>query len=90
MLLHAVLPTTYLLDYKRNTYTKADLQCTNVIQSMEKRLRVACLMQISIMLWRLALPLVVLILAHELKIEDANASLFEAKFHLKLLSFKLL
>uniref|UniRef100_A0A0A0KI62 GB1/RHD3-type G domain-containing protein n=1 Tax=Cucumis sativus TaxID=3659 RepID=A0A0A0KI62_CUCSA len=29
-------------DYKRNAYTEADLQCTNAIQSMEKRLRVAC------------------------------------------------
>ncbi|KAL0546303.1 hypothetical protein IC582_016210 [Cucumis melo] len=47
----------------------------NAIQSIEKRL---------------ALLLVVLILAHELKIEDANASLFEAKFYPKLLSFKLL
>lgn len=29
-------------DYKRNAYTEADLQCTNAIQSMEKRLRAAC------------------------------------------------
>ncbi|KAL0542789.1 hypothetical protein IC582_017866 [Cucumis melo] len=29
-------------DYKRNAYAEADLQCTNAIQSMEKRLRVAC------------------------------------------------
>uniref|UniRef100_A0A9I9CRE0 GB1/RHD3-type G domain-containing protein n=1 Tax=Cucumis melo TaxID=3656 RepID=A0A9I9CRE0_CUCME len=31
-----------LKDYKRNAYAEADLQCTNAIQSMEKRLRVAC------------------------------------------------
>lgn len=29
-------------DYKRTAYTEADLQCTNAIQSMEKRLRAAC------------------------------------------------
>lgn len=29
-------------DYKRNAYAEADLQCSNAIQSMEKRLRAAC------------------------------------------------
>uniref|UniRef100_A0A0R0H0J7 GB1/RHD3-type G domain-containing protein n=1 Tax=Glycine max TaxID=3847 RepID=A0A0R0H0J7_SOYBN len=29
-------------DYKRNAYMEADLQCSNAIQSMEKRLRAAC------------------------------------------------
>ncbi|XP_022926605.1 guanylate-binding protein 3-like [Cucurbita moschata] len=29
-------------DYKRTAYTEADLQCTNAIRSMEKRLRAAC------------------------------------------------
>lgn len=29
-------------DYKRNVYMEADLHCSNLIQSMEKRLRAAC------------------------------------------------
>ncbi|KHN42483.1 Patellin-3 [Glycine soja] len=29
-------------DYKRNAYMEPDLQCSNAIQSMEKRLRAAC------------------------------------------------
>ncbi|KAI4306435.1 hypothetical protein L6164_029712 [Bauhinia variegata] len=29
-------------DYKRNAFMEADLQCSNAIQSMEKRLRAAC------------------------------------------------
>ncbi|KAG6618255.1 hypothetical protein I3842_Q116500 [Carya illinoinensis] len=29
-------------DYKRNAYMEADLQCSNAIQTMEKRLRAAC------------------------------------------------
>ncbi|KAK7327819.1 hypothetical protein VNO77_21911 [Canavalia gladiata] len=29
-------------DYKRNAYMEADLQCSNAVQSMEKRLRAAC------------------------------------------------
>ncbi|XP_027932560.1 guanylate-binding protein 1-like [Vigna unguiculata] len=29
-------------DYKQNAYIEADLQCSNAIQSMEKRLRAAC------------------------------------------------
>ncbi|KAG2396024.1 uncharacterized protein HKW66_Vig0066000 [Vigna angularis] len=29
-------------DFKRNAYIEADLQCSNAIQSMEKRLRAAC------------------------------------------------
>ncbi|KAJ8431708.1 hypothetical protein Cgig2_005215 [Carnegiea gigantea] len=29
-------------DYKRNAYMEADLHCSNVIQSMERRLRAAC------------------------------------------------
>jgi hypothetical protein len=29
-------------DYRRNAYMEADLQISNVIQSMEKRLRAAC------------------------------------------------
>ncbi|KAM7262928.1 hypothetical protein ACFE04_000611 [Oxalis oulophora] len=29
-------------DYKRNAFIKADLQCCNAIQSMEKRLKAAC------------------------------------------------
>lgn len=29
-------------DYKRNVFLEADLQCSNIIQSMEKKLRAAC------------------------------------------------
>ena len=29
-------------DYKRNAYMEADLQCSNAVQPMEKRLRAAC------------------------------------------------
>jgi len=29
-------------DYKRNAFMEADIQCSNAIHSMEKRLRAAC------------------------------------------------
>lgn len=29
-------------DYRKNAYMEADLQCSNTIQSMEKKLRTAC------------------------------------------------
>ncbi|RDX93829.1 hypothetical protein CR513_23868, partial [Mucuna pruriens] len=39
---HSIKLDLFFLDYKRKAYMEADLQCSNAIQSMEKRLRAAC------------------------------------------------
>ncbi|CAL8998933.1 unnamed protein product, partial [Prunus brigantina] len=35
-------PSARLADCKRNAYMEAELQCSNAIQSMERKLRIAC------------------------------------------------